>query len=142
MKTLRDLAKYAVVKYGMGPRHELPGTLLQELEIVEKQIRLNLTGNYYSDIWHRGDQSIEFNIGWKHGNWMLTLREPWNMSGQRNRYESVIIRAGRKNVLGQRWGEILVYPPTADDVFITDFEINVEERKFFFLDLTATLTCF
>ena len=60
MQSLRELAKMAAVKYGVGQRDQIPENLQEELRRVEEGITRSITGKMYYHFYIV--QPIEFDI--------------------------------------------------------------------------------
>ena len=54
MQTLKEISRDAVIKYGGGPRRNIPSELKEELERIETNIQLMTTGRFHR---HWGGQS-------------------------------------------------------------------------------------
>ena len=50
---IREIAKMAVIKHGVGPREELTNTLPEELAEMEEIIMIDMVGNNYYE-YYRG----------------------------------------------------------------------------------------
>eukprot|EP00092_Neocalanus_flemingeri_P001223 GFUD01001305.1.p1 GENE.GFUD01001305.1~~GFUD01001305.1.p1 ORF type:complete len:153 (-),score=37.73 GFUD01001305.1:136-594(-) len=110
MLTLKNMCKMVVVKYGLA-KEEIPQSLIEEIEHMEGRIQSELTGVLTS--FYDSDIKVE----WSTGEWSFT---PCNQP-------SIKIRAGRRNCLGSRGGELFLLP--GRNVVIEDFKINLEERR-------------
>ena len=73
MKTLREIAKLAIVKYGIDSRESLPLSLQEELRSLEEMIEQSMTVNDYYELYRTG-QRLDFDMSWNKGEWILTQR--------------------------------------------------------------------
>ena len=72
MKSLRELAKMAVLKLGLGSEESIPFTVSEEIRLMNDAIRADMTGRGYHEYYVEG--SIEFDIDWSEGCWSFLLR--------------------------------------------------------------------
>ena len=70
MKSLKEVAKMAVLKLGLGGEESIPVSVRKELELMEKKIVEKMTGRGY----HPYDGSLDFDVSWTGGCWRLVLR--------------------------------------------------------------------
>ena len=73
MKTLKELAMLAVLKFGLGSEECIPASVHKELEQMEVTIRADMTGRGYHEYYVEG--SLEFDIDWSEGCWSFLLRK-------------------------------------------------------------------
>ena len=100
MKTLREMSLYAVVKFGVGTREDLPDKLPGELRDMEERIGLDIGGDYY--YWfvppcHMPSFQFQLNVGWARGEWSFVM---WVRGSPSVHQYTMQIRAGRRNQLG------------------------------------------
>jgi hypothetical protein len=127
MKSLRELAKTAVVKHGVGQRDQLPENLQKELEKVEEAVRSSITGQMFYQFYVV--RPIEFDIGWNNGTWRFIMRrERWS----RRPALIATVKSHSMTFMSPPWTEVFGLGCTKADhngFWIYDFAMNVEERK-------------
>jgi hypothetical protein len=121
MKSLRENCKLAVIKHGSS-RTELPTTLAQEIETMEGNLKIVFSGTFY---YYVDNYTGFLNIAWEDGEWQLSLNQ-----------ETLCIRTGVDNCLGNQGGDIFLFP--GRQVTISDFSIDLDERKVFFYGTCST----
>ena len=96
MQTLKDISKHEVLRYGVGPRRDIPARLREELERAEFNIQLGMTGRFH---WHseRSDKE-DMEIFWDRTTDQESGKEwsQWRFVNHRNGNVAVV-RASRKD---------------------------------------------
>ena len=126
MESLRKMSLAAVIKFGIGPRADLPSDLPVELEAKEEFIQDNMTGNFveHGNFW--GDVSLdiswerkfEVNTGREWSEWIIATDFP---------YRQAIIRAGRRNHLNPNMSSVFLLEPL-DSLSVDNFYIDEENK--------------
>ena len=127
MKSLRELAKMAVLKLGLGSEESIPFTVSEEIRLMNDAIRADMTGRGYHEYYVEG--SIEFDIDWSEGCWSFLLRRRTE-----NRWTemSTEMRAMTTSFLQPEWADLfgIDYTPARfHGCWIKDYKINFEERS-------------
>ena len=128
MRSLKELSKMAVVKYGKWGEEELPETLVEEVTKLEDTIRMSMTGHHYYEYYRRETSSMEFGMSWTYGCWSFTLKKSWQESQPILRTD---IRAGTQTFLSPCWAELFrMESTTACQIgfSIYDFVVDAEDR--------------
>ena len=130
MRTLREMSKSVVIKFGLQPRKDLPDSLPEELDSMEERIRLDITGDYYADYHIQDQHACEVNLNWSSGEWSFVLRH----YGVQHEAQ---LRAGRRTYLGYEWKKIFLFTsdapfPGLQDIVIYDFVIQLDQRSVWF----------
>ena len=128
MKSLKELAKMAVLKQGLGSEECIPVTVREELKLMEQAIRKSMTGRGYYD---NNDiiRFLEFDIDWSEGCWSFLLRK---RTENRWTETSTKIRAKTRSFLPPEWADLfgINYTPTMlHGSWIKDFKMNIDERR-------------
>jgi hypothetical protein len=127
MKSLKELAKMAVLKQGLGSEECIPLTVREELELMEEAIRADMTGRGYHEYYV--EESLEFDINWSEGCWSFLLRR---RTENRWTETSTEIRAESHTFLQPEWADLFGIDYTSarfGGCWINDFKINIEERR-------------
>ena len=126
MDSLRKMSLAAVIKFGVGPRTDLPSNLPMELEENEEFIQDNMTGNFveHGNLW--GDVTVK--ISWERKFHITTAREwsEWIVATDFP-YRRAIIRAGRRNQLSPNMSSVFLLEPL-DTLSVDDFYIDDENK--------------
>ena len=108
--SLKEVCKMFVIKKGISrPRIDLPTTLAEEVEEMEGRMRSIFTGTFHR---HTDFSGTTLTIAWTQGQWELTI----------NNKETLIIKSGVENSLGQLGGGLFLLPGRT--VFIFDFGLD------------------
>ena len=126
MRSLKELAKLAVLKLGLGDEECIPVTVREELRCMEEAIRADMTGWGYHEYSFEG--SLEFDIAWSGGCWSFSLR------GRENGWTelSAEIRAESRSFLQPEWAFLFGIDYTRakfHGLRITDFQLDPEKRR-------------
>ena len=128
MRSLKELAKMAVVKYGTWIEDDLTETLSQEVKKLEDTITMSMTGHHYYEYYRRDISSMEFGISWSKGRWSFTLKESLQDSQPRLRAD---IRSGTQTFLSPVWAQLFGMDSTSasqNGFSIYNFSIDAENR--------------
>ena len=128
MRSLKELAKMAVLKQGLRSEECLPVTVREELELMEVAIMTDMTGRGYYD---NNDiiRFLGFDIDWSEGCWSFLLRKRTENSWTKILTE---IRAKKPSFLPPEWADLFgidYTPAMIHGSLIKDFKINIEERR-------------
>ena len=94
MQTLKEISRDAVIKYGVGPRLNIPSELKEELERIETNIQRVMTGRFHR---HWGGQSYtDTEIFWERRSDQVTGEEwsQWRFVNHKNGH-SATLRCGQ-----------------------------------------------
>ena len=128
MRSLKELAKLAVLKLGLGDEECIPVTVREELRCMEEAIRADMTGWGYHK-YSRGEMSLEFDISWSRGCWSFLLRR-----GTENGWTemSAEITAKSQSILQPEWADLFGFDymrARLHGLRFTDFKLDMEERR-------------
>ena len=126
MKSLKEICIDAVVKFGVGPRGDLPSTLPAELESKDEIIQKYMTGVFdtLGCIWCT--ETIEFcwerkcdeNTGFEWSEWLIKTKNPPGRAE---------ISAGRRSYLMPEMGPFFLLEPM-ERGYVHDFHIDVTNK--------------
>ena len=71
---LSEICKMILFKHGISGREILPLRLRHELDMLDTETRLNMSGNYYEDFHVYGSSAMVIDINWSHGAWVIQMR--------------------------------------------------------------------
>ena len=75
--SLRSMCKDIVLKYGIGPRNDLPATLHAKIENMDKIVRIDMLGRFYED-YHIAEQyRCEIDVEWCREGWNFKMSLDW-----------------------------------------------------------------
>ena len=127
MKSLKELARLAVLKQGFGNDECIPVTLREELRCMEEAIRADMTGCGYQEC--SSGNSREFDIHYSEGCWSFRLRRR-DENGWTEM--SMEIRAQSQSILEPEWANLFGINYTRarqQGLRISDSQLDLDERK-------------
>jgi hypothetical protein len=127
MKSLKELAKLAVLKQRCGNEECVPVTLREELRCMEEAIRADMTGCGYQEC--SSGSSHEFDILYCGGCWSFLLRRQ-----EENRWTemSMEIRAQSQSILEPEWADLFgidYMRARQQGLRISDSQLDLDERR-------------
>ena len=128
---LRELCKIFVFKHGIQGRELLPRGLNMELESLDTNTKLNISGNFYEDFHINSRHAMEIDINWSRGAWIIRMRK-------RNERREIVLTAGNFSYLDSGWGDLFLLAcggmpfPVREDILVYDFDIYPVRRSVVF----------
>ena len=113
MQTLKEISKDAVIKYGAGPRWDIPPELTEELDHNETVIRSVMMGKYHR---HMGGQiSTDIEIFWERKSDGITGKEwsQWRFLNHINRHGEILrpLSAKHGRIFSDQFQICIIVPP-------------------------------
>ena len=117
-------------KHGISGREILPLRLRHELDMLDTETRLNMSGNYYEDFHVYGSSAMVIDINWSHGAWVIQMR-------RRNERREIEVTAGQTSRLASEWRNLFLFGGVPlfsahEDIVLSGFDIHPDRRSVVF----------